>query len=236
MAFLATTQNFARNSGKHLNGHLVAVVLVCTIAAGAIGLVAYLLWPTWEIDSASGPVRLPVSIGSTLFNVPTASIRMKIQHRSGPQERIDLSFAYPSLDPPEPLRHASAADADEAMRPIDRIFLSIAAHHDSLAPDIRVRTIFPRYLEQASVIEDDGLTMRAFRDNTPYHGEDLFYGNAANLTARCTREGATPGMCLSERRIEGADLTFRFPRAWLAQWRQVADAMNRLAEQLHGSR
>jgi|SRR5579883_312923 len=236
MAFLATTQNLARNSGKHLNSHLVAVLLVCAIAVGAIGLVAYLLWPTWEIDSASGPARLPVSIGSTLFNVPTASIRMKIQHRSGPQERIDLSFAYPSLDPPETLRHASAADADEAMRPIDRIFLSIAAHHDSLAPDIRVRTIFPRYLEQASAIEDDGLTMRAFRDNTPYHGEDLFYGNAANLTARCTREGATPGMCLSERRIEGADLTFRFPRAWLAQWRQVADAMNRLAEQLHGSR
>src|SRR5579872_4643190 len=161
MTFLATTQNFARNTGKDLHGHLLAVLLVCASAATAIGLVAYLLWPTWEIDTPSGPARLPVSIGSTLFNVPTASIRMKIQHRSGPQERIDLSFAYPSLDPPEPLRHASAADAGEAIRPIDRIFLSIAAHHDSLAPDIRVRTIFPRYLEQASVIEDDGLTMRA---------------------------------------------------------------------------
>ena len=236
MAFLATTQNFARNTGRGQRGHLVAVVLVCAIAAGAIGLVAYLLWPTWEIDSASGPARLPISIGSTLFNVPTASIRMKIQHRSGPQERIDLSFAYPSLEPPEPLKHASAADADEAMRPIDRIFLSIATHHDSLAPDIRARTIFPRYLEPTSVIGEDGLTMRAFRDNTPYNGEDLFYGNAPNLTARCTREGATPGMCLSELRIEGADLTFRFPRTWLAQWRQVADAMNHLAEQLHGSK
>jgi hypothetical protein len=236
MTFLATTQNFARNSGKHLHGHLVAVLLVCAIAAGASALVAYLLWPTWEADSASGPARLPVSIGSTLFNVPTAAIRMKIQHRSGPQERIDLSFAYPSLEPPEPLKHANAADVDEAMRPIDRIFLSIAAHHDSLAPDVRARTIFPRYLEQTSTIENDGLTMRAFRDNTPYAGEDLFYGNAADLTARCTRDGATPGMCLSERRIEGADLTFRFPRSWLAQWRQVADAMSRLADQLHGSK
>jgi hypothetical protein len=236
MAFLATTQNFARNTGKNLHGHLVAVLLVCAIAAGAIGLVAYLLWPTWEADSASGPARLPVSIGSTLFNVPTASIRVKIQHRSGPQERIDLSFAYPSLEPPEPLKHASAAEVDEAMQPIDRIFLSIAAHHDSLAPDIRVRTIFPRYLEQNSVIGEDGLTMRAFRDSTPYIGEDLFYGNPPNLTARCTREGTTPGMCLSERRIEGADLTFRFPRTWLTQWRQVAEAMDRLSEQLHGSK
>jgi hypothetical protein len=236
MTLLATTQNFARNTGKDLRGHLLAVPLACVIAAGAIGLVAYLLWPTWEIDAASGPTRLPVSIGSTLFNVPTASIRMKIQHRSGAQERVDLSFAFPSLGPPAAPKHVSAADVDEAPQPIDRIFLSIAAHHDSLAPDMRARTIFPRYLEQTSTIGEDGLTMRAFRDNTPYNGEDLFYADAPNLTARCTREGLTPGMCLSERRIEGADLTFRYPRAWLAQWRQIAEAMDRLTERLRGSK
>jgi hypothetical protein len=41
-------------------------------------------------------------------------------------------------------------------------------------------------------------------------------------------------MCLSMRRIDGADLTFRFPRSWLAHWRDVADAMARLTLQLHG--
>ena len=76
--------------------------------------------------------------------------------------------------------------------------------------------------------------MRAFRDGTPYSGEDLFLADTPNLAARCTRDGATPGMCLSERRIDGADLTFRFPRSWLAQWRDVADAMDRLTVQLHG--
>ena len=64
--------------------------------------------------------------------------------------------------------------------------------------------------------------MRAFRDGTPYGGEDLFFADTPDLTARCTRDAATPGMCLSERRIDGADLTFRFPRSWLAQWRDVA--------------
>jgi hypothetical protein len=49
------------------------------------------------------------------------------------------------------------------------------------------------------------------------------------------RDAETPGMCLSERRIGGADLTFRFPRSWLSQWRDVADAMDRLAAQLHGA-
>ncbi|HLI98831.1 MAG TPA: hypothetical protein VKT76_03860 [Bradyrhizobium sp.] len=234
MTFLTTTQNFARHPGKDLGGHFFAIVLICVAAIGAIGLVGYLLWPTWEPDTSSGPTRLPVSIGSTLFNVPAASIRMKIQHHSGPQERIDLSFKFPSLDPPDAPKHVSAAEVDEAMQPIDRIFLSIAAHHDSLAPEMRVRTIFPRYLDQASTTGEDGLTIRAFRDNSPYSGEDLFSSSAPHLTARCTREGATPGMCLSERRVEGADLIFRFPRAWLTHWREVAEAMDRLTEQLRG--
>jgi len=81
---------------------------------------------------------------------------------------------------------------------------------------------------------DDGLTMRTFRDGSPYANEDLFSGSSPELSARCTRDGLTPGMCLSERRVDGADLTFRFPRSWLSQWREVANAMNRLTVQMHG--
>lgn len=236
MTFVTTAQNIARSTGKDLRGHLLPILLVGAIAAAALALVAYLLWPTWEVDTASGPTRLPVSIGSTLFNVPSASIRMKIQHHTGPQERIDLFFAYPSLEPPEAPKRVSAADVDEAMQPIDRIFLSIAAHHDALAPEVRARTIFPRYLDQTAKVGEGGLTMRAFREGSPYSGEDLFSANAPDFVARCSREAATPGMCLSERRVEGADLTFRFPRSWLAHWRDVADAMDRLTLQLHGQK
>ncbi len=211
---------------------MIPIMLASTLTAGAIAMVAYLLWPTWGPEASNGPARLPVSIGTTLFNVPTAAIRMQIQRHSGPQERIDLSFTYPSLEPPEAAKHVSADSVEQAIQPIDRIFVSIAAHHDTLAPDARVRTIYPRYLEQASTPGQDGLTMRAFRDGTPYGNEDLFFANTPNLSARCTRDATTPGMCLSERRIEGADLTFRFPRSWLAQWRDVADAMDRLTLQL----
>jgi hypothetical protein len=112
--------------------------------------------------------------------------------------------------------------------------VSISAHRDTLAPDIRSRTIYPRYLEQSSSPQQDGLTMRAFRENSPYSNEDLFMANTPNLVARCTRDAVTPGMCLSERRVDGADLTFRFPRSWLEQWRDVAGAMDRLTAQLHG--
>jgi hypothetical protein len=229
-----TLFSLSRSSARDWHGHIIPIMVASAVTAAAIALVAFLLWPTWGTESSSSPERLPVSVGGTLFNVPPAAIRMKIQRHTGPQERIDLSFVYPSLEPPDGAKHVSADTVEDAMQPIDRIFLSIAAHHDSLAPDMRLRTIYPRYLEQASTPGQDGLTMRAFRDNTPYGNEDLFVANTPGLTARCTRDAATPGMCLSERRIDGADLTFRFPRSWLAQWRDVSSAMDRLTLQVHG--
>ncbi len=213
---------------------MIPVIVGGAVTACAIAVIGYLLWPTFGPRASSSPERLPVSVGATLFNVPTMAVRRKIQRHSGPQERVDLSFTFPALEAPDAPKHVSADTVEESIQPIDRIFLSISAHHDTLAPDARVRTIYPRYLEKASPSEQDGLTMRAFRDGTPYGNEDLFLAKAPNLTARCTRDAATPGMCLSERRIDGADLTFRFPRSWLAQWRDVANAMDRLTRQLSG--
>jgi hypothetical protein len=232
MTTLSTAQAIARGSRR---GLIAPIALASAAAAGAIALVAYLLWPTWGTDAASDPARLPLSVGGTLFNVPPMAIRMKIQRHTGPQERVDLNFEFPSLAFPEAPKHVSADTVeDAAMQPISRIFLSISAHHDAMAPEVRMNTIYPRYLDQATTPPQDGLTMRAFRDGTPYGNEDLFFADTPHLDARCTRDGATPGMCLSERRIGGADLTFRFPRNWLAQWRDVADAMDRLTMQLHG--
>jgi hypothetical protein len=234
MTLLSTAQHLARDTRRNPRAHVVPIIVAGILAVAGIALVTYLLWPTWGTGTSRGPTRLPVSVGGTLFNVPTTAVRMKIQRHSGPQERVDLSFVYPSLEAPEAPRHVSADNVEDKIQPIDRIFLSISAHHDSLAPDARVRTIYPRYLEQASIPVADGLTMRGFRDGTPYGNEDLFSASAEGLTARCTRDAATPGMCLSERRVDGADLTFRFPRSWLSQWRDVANAMDRLTLQLHG--
>jgi len=234
--FSATTPRSPRTGAKSsaIRAHLVPLALTGVFAAGAIALVAYLLWPTWSTGGTDAPDKLPVSVGGTLFNLPVTAIRMKIQRHSGPQERVDLDFLYPSLDAPSGPTHVTADTVDTAMQPIDRIFLSIAAHHDALSPEQRTATIYPRYLELAAMAPDDGLTMRPFRSDTPYGSEDLYSASAPALTARCTRDASTPGMCLSERRVDGADLTFRFPRSWLSQWRDVAGAMDRLTAQLRG--
>jgi hypothetical protein len=78
--------------------------------------------------------------------------------------------------------------------------------------------------------------MMAFRQGTPYQGEDLIYDAAApeNFLVRCSRNGAgsTPGMCLHVRRIGDADVTVRFVRDWLDDWRSVAENIERLIAKL----
>jgi len=236
MTLLSTAQHLARDTRRNPRSHMMLIMVAATVTACAVALVAYLLWPTWVARPASAPDRLPVSVGGTLFNVPTAAIRRKIQRHSGPQERVDLNFLFPSLQPPDAPKHVSADTVEEKVQPIDRIFVSISAHHDALAPDLRFGTIYPRYLAPASTPVDDALTMRSFREGSPYANEDLFFATTPGLNARCSRDGLTPGMCLSERRVDGADLTFRFPRSWLSQWRDVATAMDRLTAQMQGPR
>jgi hypothetical protein len=219
-------------NGAHRRGHLIPILGAGVVATSAMALIAYLLWPTWASAPSEDPGRLPVSVGATLFNVPTQAFRMKVQKHSGPQERVDLSFPYPPLTAPDGPKHVGAEPVDEAIQPIDRIFLSISAHQDAMAPDVRLQTIYPRYFDSASSSAQDGLTVQAFRDGSPYSGEDLFVADTPRLAARCSRDTTTPGMCLSERRIGDADLTFRFPRQWLTQWRDVAGAMEQLTAQL----
>jgi len=216
-------------------GHVMMVAASAVIGAAAIAAICYLLWPTWTASGASGPERLPVSIGNTLFNLPTESMRMKVQRHTGAQERVDLAFTYPALTPGIETRHVSADTVEQTPQTIDVIFLSIAAHGGALAPEERARTIYPRYAD-ATASTNDGLVRRAFRDASPYASEDLFTATSPALVARCSRDGETPGICLSERRIDGADLTFRYPRAWLGDWRGVADAMQRIVDDIYKPR
>ena len=166
MTAVSTASRLPRRRRPPRRLHLVPLLASCALAAGAIWLVAYLLWPTWRAAAPDDPARLPVSIGGVLFNVPADAVRMKVQRRAGPQERIDLAFAYPSLAASEPARHVSADTVESAPPPPNRIFLSIAVHGRVMAPEERARTIYPRYLATEAQTQD-GLTGRAFRDSTP---------------------------------------------------------------------
>jgi hypothetical protein len=239
---MSTSYVHHRHAPRHRrrHGRLLALPLAAagTAVAAATGFILHVLWPGWQ-GPPLGPnaPALPVTVAGVAFNVPPAAIRVPIQRQPGAHERIDLGFLWPSLQPPEaaPLPNVPTKGLPKA-QPFDRVFVTIAAARDSLPPAERVKTIYPRYLEPEPVAGPEGLSMMTFREGTPYQGEDLLYDETApgNFLVRCSRNGAgpTPGTCLYVRRIGEAEVTVRFLRDWLPDWRSVAGNIDQLIAKL----
>ena len=152
--------------------------------------VTWLLWPRWPAaDMALDAPSLPITVNGVNFNIPPAAIRNKMQRKPGTQERVDLVFLWPSLEPPDPSVKAGPVTSAKA---IDRVFVTIANFGNTLPLIERFNTIYPRYLESSIASEPGGLAVRPFRDGTPYQGEDMLYDstNPERFLVRCTRDGA----------------------------------------------
>jgi hypothetical protein len=219
-------------------------LLVAALAAAGTCCISYLLWPTWPSSPVAVDVpALPVTVGGVLFEVPPAAIRAKLQRQPGQHERIDLVLSWPELSPPNKhvVRDDRPIDEENATAALaeaenDRVFVTIVGLAGVLPPIERLRTIYPRYLAAQATTGQDGLAVLPFRSGTPYAGEDLVYPaeNPEQFFARCTRPaGPVPGTCISERALGGAQITIRFPRDWLNDWRNVAAGFDRLSAQLH---
>jgi len=196
--------------------------------------VTYVLWPRWPQAQVSlNAPSLPIVVSGVTFNIEPAAIREAIERRPGAQDRVDLSYLWPSLVPPDP---AVKPTIGNPVNPNERLFVTIASGDATLPLIQRVQEIYPRYLVAEPVAGPDGLTLRGFRDGTPYQGEELVFEQAQpeHFLARCSEKGVTnSGVCLLERRIGKADITFRFPRDWLSNWKTVAAGIDRLLARLH---
>lgn len=210
----------------------LATWTLIALAALALAYVIYLLWPRWpEATTAVDAPTLPIVVGDVFFNVPPRAIRQKIQRHAGMQERVDLVYAWPTLEPAAVLAKPEAGNAP--LSP-DRLFVTIATASSSLTPEERMKTVYPRYTETVAMKGPDALSLLPFRADTPYAGEDLLYDPQApdHFVTRCTRDkGPTPGMCIYERFFGKASVSFRVPRAWLGDWRSVLAGIDRVIEQ-----
>ena len=215
---------------RHGHNPLAAPVLlfaaVCIVAAV---YVAYVLWPRWpDAPVATDAPTLPITIAGIAFNIEPAAIRIPVQRHAGTQNRVDLAYLWPSLVPPDPaIKIIDGAPVD----PNERLFATIQVSDGTMPLNERVQTIYPRYLGTQKTAGADGLTLQPFRDGTPYQGEELVFEQAApeHFLARCSRKGITnSGTCLMERRIGSAEITLRFPRDWLNDWRGVAAGIDKL--------
>jgi len=229
---------------KQRNLMVLPVACIGLLVTGAALFISFVLQPTWSAAPVSlDAPAIPVTVAGTIFNVPPAAIRKKIQRHTGPQQRVDLAFIWPSLTPPAADETAATEAASDVTGSIagspdanTRLFVTIAALGPVLPPLERIRGIYPHYVEAEAAAGPDGLAILPFRKASPYSGEDLVYvaGSPTDFFARCTRQTADmPGTCLHERLIDATEITFRFPRKWLDDWRNVSAGFDRLVAQIH---
>src|SRR3954454_20594843 len=135
MAYAATVgRRQGHTSG--LPGRLMWIGLCLVGAALVFGPVAYMRWRAPGAIPPAAP-SLPIPIGGIAFNVPPAAIRFKVQRRPGAQARVDLRFVWPSLAPPDLSIKPLPSDAPDVS---DRLFVTIAASDNTLAPAERLKT------------------------------------------------------------------------------------------------
>ncbi len=94
-----------------------------------------------------------------------------------------------ALTPPDP---AVKPTVGAPIDPNERLFVTIQSGDGTLPLIERVQTIYPRYLVAEPVAGPPGLTLRGFRDDTPYQGEDLVFESQ--------RARAFPGALLAQGR------------------------------------
>jgi hypothetical protein len=236
MATLAHEPARARRTRRRAGPSPLTAPVLLFAAATVIAAVyvAYVLWPRWpDTPVALDAPSLPIVIAGVAFNVEPAAIRRSVQRRPGTQQRVDLAYLWPSLVPPDPARKPTVG---APVDPNERVFITIQAADGTLPLLERVQTIYPRYLVAQPVAGPTGLTLRGFRDDTPYRGEELVFESNApeHFLARCSMRGViNTGSCLLERRIGNADITIRFPLDWLDHWQDVASGIDRLMARLH---
>ncbi|MFA6267818.1 MAG: hypothetical protein WC670_19135 [Pseudolabrys sp.] len=219
----------ANRRRAHAGPLAAPVILFAAVCIAAAVYVAYVLWPRWpDAPVAIDAPSIPITIAGTVFNIEPAAIRIPSQRHAGSQNRIDIAYLWPSLMPPDPsIKVIDGKPVD----PNERLFALVQLDDGALPLAARVRDIYPHYLAKASVAGPEGLVVHPFRNDTPYQGEDLVYEQATpeRFMARCTRQGiGNTGICLLEKRAGAADVTFRFPREWLADWKRVAAGIDKL--------
>jgi hypothetical protein len=148
-----TTVHVSQERGRHLRRRrreksgqlLLPLVVLAAVAFTAFVYIGYVLWPRWPTPRLDAPA-LPITVAGVAFNLPPAAIRVPVQRRPGAQERVDLAFLWPSLEPPDPnakQQPPAPGTVPETSQVFARVFMTIAAAGDTLAPADRALTIYP---------------------------------------------------------------------------------------------
>ena len=222
-----------RRGASPLTGPLLLFAAATLTAAAYI---AYVLWPRWpDVPVGLDAPSLPITVAGVTFNIEPAAIRSagaaQAGHASARRSRLSVAVAWS-----RPIRRASRRSARRSI-PTSGCSSPSPPATRTLPLMQRVQNIYPRYLVAEPTAGPDGLTLRGFRDGTPYQGEELVFESRrarriSSPAVRCTAWSIPAAACWS-----GASATPTLRCVSRAtgstDWRGVAAGIDKLIARLH---
>lgn len=180
-----------------------------------------------DAGMSANPEPVEVQVADVVLAVPQNMIRFGSE-RGGRVRKLDLHVHWPSLEG-FTVDRAAAFQSVAASTPI--LYVTIRPASGPMSPEQRFQRVYPRVIAAGMRKTADGYVVRSFRAGHGYDGEELYIAPdpAMPLVARCEVEG-TAASCIAEFRTDrGLEVSYRFPRMLLGDWRQVDEALRSLA-------
>lgn len=231
-----SNQNRDEDVRQHSGWLIPFVVFVVTAGLSALFLLFYLVpAPTSFIEEHPAPTprteAVSLQLGTLKLAIPANYIVYRSARQGGTRKDIALFTLLPDF------RGYSTDEAqtfgdNSADSPV--VYILVREEQLNLNEAERLKRIYMNYVtDPAGKRGPFGLTQYTFRDDSGYRGEDLFVGQRRDslVVMRCWRfsqDVPSPGCLRDQRLTRNVAMTYRFKRANLGQWREIADGVNAL--------
>lgn len=204
---------------------LSAIVLLYYLAPTPASFIVEHPAPTSRTDS------IALSVHGVAFRIPANYILYKSARQGGTRKDVSLVAFYPDFggysDWDSQVFVQDAADS-----PL--VYLLIREEPFDITEAERLTRIYRNFVtDPAGKAGPFDLTEYSFRDDSGYRNQDLFVGGTTEnpVVLRCDRFGPQvhSPYCLRDIRLKrGVAVSYRFKRALLANWRQIAAGIDQL--------
>lgn len=224
---------------RQRSGWLIPIGVFAVTAVLSAMVLLYYLAPTPQsfIEERPSPTSridpVAISVHGVAFTIPANYILYKSARQGGVRKDVALVTTYPEFrgytDWDSQSFTGNAADS-----PV--IYLLVREEPLNLSEAERLQRIYMNLVaDPAGKPGPFGLTEYTFRDDSGYRGEDLFVGGSADnpIVLRCDRfsQQVHSPSCLRDIRLKrGVAVSYRFKRALLANWKEIAGGVDGLIQ------
>lgn len=231
-----SNQNRDEDVRQHSGWLIPFVVFVVTAGLSALFLLFYLVpAPTSFIEEHPAPTArtdaVSLRVGALKLTVPANYIVYRSAQQGGTRKDIALFTLLPDFRGYS-TGEAQAFSNNSADSPV--VYILIREEQLNLNEAERLKRIYLNYVTDPTGKRGPfGLTQYTFRDDSGYRAEDLFVGERSDgpVVMRCWRfsqDVPSPGCLRDQRLSRNVAMTYRFKRANLGQWREIADGVSGL--------